>query len=400
MDKFSWKIDSLSKISKARTGYITTPNGIINTPAFIFCATKAALKSITTTDAKKIGTQIILSNTYHLMLQPGSKLIADHGGLHKFMNWSGPMLTDSGGFQIFSLGHGSVSDEIKGRHIESKKNKSLLKINEEGALFKSYLDGKNLLLSPEKSIQIQRDLGADLILVFDECTPFNVDKKYTEKSMQRSHRWAQRSLNSFNSSLNYSPKYGSSGEQRLYGIIQGGVYEDLREESIEFNLNQIDVFGIAIGGSLGSTKEEMYNVVNFTGRKLGVNHPIHLLGIGDPKDIWSLVKAGIDTFDCVSPTRLARHGGALMKNETGKINIYNKQYENKNSPIDKNCLCETCQNFSLSYLHHLFKTNELLGFQLLTLHNIFFMNELMNIIRAAIKKDRLEEAENEWYYKK
>ena len=312
MAKFSWQISSLSKKSNARTGYITTPNGVIKTPAFIFCATKAALKSITTTDAKKIGTQIILSNTYHLMLQPGSKLIADNGGLHKFMNWKGPLLTDSGGFQIFSLGHGSVSDEIKGRRSKSKRNKSLLKIDEEGALFKSYLDGKNHLLSPEKSIQIQRNLGADLILVFDECTPFNVDKTYTEKSMQRSHRWARRSLNSFNSKLNYNPRYGSSGEQRLYGIVQGGVYEDFREESIEFNLNHIDVFGIAIGGSLGSSKEEMYNVVNFTGNKLGANHPIHLLGIGDPKDIWSLVRAGIDTFDCVSPTRLARHGGALM----------------------------------------------------------------------------------------
>ena len=398
MTNFSWKVKKTNKNNKARTGKISTPHGDIETPAFIFCATKAALKSITTTDAKKIGTQIILSNTYHLMLQPGSKLVADHGGLHKFMNWKGPLLTDSGGFQIFSLGHGSVSDEIKGRRNKSKRNKSLLKINEEGALFKSYLDGKNHLLSPEKSIQIQRDLGADLILVFDECTPFNVDKTYTEKSMQRSHRWASRSLNSFNSKLNYNPRCGSSGEQRLYGIVQGGVYEDFREESIEFNLNHIDVFGIAIGGSLGSSKEEMYNVVNFTGNKLGVNYPIHLLGIGDPKDIWNLVKAGIDTFDCVSPTRLARHGGALMKNETGKININNTQYENKNTPIDTNCLCETCQNFSLSYLHHLFKTNELLGLQLLTLHNIFFMNDLMNIIREAIEKDRLEEAEKEWYY--
>ena len=398
MAKFSWQISFLSKKSKARTGYITTPNGVIKTPAFIFCATKAALKSINTSDAKKIGTQIILSNTYHLMLQPGSKLVADHGGLHKFMNWKGPLLTDSGGFQIFSLGHGSVSDEIKGRRNKSKRNKSLLKIDEGGALFKSYLDGTNHLLSPEKSIQIQRDLGADLILVFDECTPFNVDKTYTEKSMQRSHRWARRSLNSFNSKINYNPKYGSSGEQRLYGIVQGGVYEDLREESIEFNLNHIDIFGIAIGGSLGSSKDEMYKVVNFTSNKLGVNHPIHLLGIGDSKDIWRLVKEGVDTFDCVSPTRLARHGGALMRSESGKININNAQFENEKNPIDPTCLCETCQNFSLSYLHHLFKTNELLGLQLLTFHNIFFMNDLMNIIREAIEKDRLEEAEKEWYY--
>ncbi len=398
MTDFSWRIDSVSKRSNARTGSITTPHGEIKTPAFIFCATKAALKSFTTMDAKKNGTQIILSNTYHLMLQPGSTIIAEHGGLHKFMNWKGPMLTDSGGFQIFSLGYGSVADEIKSRRTKSKRKKSLLRIEEEGALFKSYLNGRLHLLTPEKSIKIQRDLGADLILVFDECTPFNVDKRYTEKAMQRSHRWALRSLNSFNSKLNYNSSFGSAGEQRLYGIVQGGIHKDLREESIDFNLNKVNVFGIAIGGSLGSTKQEMHNIVNFTGKKIGFNHPIHLLGIGDPKDIWSLVKSGIDTFDCVNPTRLARHGSALIKSSKGRININNLQYSNNKRPIDLNCICETCKNFSLSYLHHLFKTNELLGLQLLTLHNIFFMNELMKIIREAIEKDKLEEAEQEWYY--
>ena len=184
----------------------------------------------------------------------------------------------------------------------------------------------------------------------------------------------------------------------LYGIVQGGVHKDLREESIDFNLNKVNVFGIAIGGSLGSTKQEMHNIVNFTGKKIGFNHPIHLLGIGDPKDIWSLVKSGIDTFDCVNPTRLARHGSALIKSSKGRININNLQYSNNKKPIDLNCLCETCKNFSLSYLHHLLKTNELLGLQLLTLHNIFFMNKLMKIIRDAIEKDKLEEAEKEWYY--
>jgi len=397
MINFSWKIKSISKKSKARTGIIQTPHGNISTPAFIFCATKAALKSVNTFQAKEAGTQIILSNTYHLMLQPGSKLIADHGGLHNFMNWKGPLLTDSGGFQIFSLGHGSVAEEIKGNRNNSKKKKSLIKIDEEGALFKSYIDGSNYFLTPEKSIEIQRELGADIILVFDECTPFNVDKKYTATSMQRSHRWAQRSLNSFNNKNSFLPSFGSSGKQKIYGIIQGGIYEDLREESIEYNLNNIDVFGIAIGGSLGSTKEQMYKVVNFVGNKLDVHHPVHLLGIGDPKDIWNLVKSGIDTFDCVSPTRLARHGSALIRSKEGKININNSKYKKNTNPIDINCSCNTCRNYSLSYLHHLFKTNEIIGFNLLSLHNIFFMNNLMQIIRRAIEVDQLDEEEMNWY---
>ena len=397
MNKFSWRIKNSAKGSNARTGEILTPHGIIQTPAFIFCATKGALKSFSTVEAKKNNTQIILSNTYHLMLQPGSELIAKHGGLHKFTNWEGPMLTDSGGFQIFSLGHGSVADEIKGRSASGKRNKSLLSINEEGSLFKSYVDGSLKLLSPEKSIEIQRNLGADLILVFDECTPFHVDKSYTESSMKRSHRWANRSLNSFNAKNQFKSGYGSAGEQKLYGIVQGGIYEDLREESIDFNLNKLDVFGIAIGGSLGSSKEEMYKVVNFTALKLGNNHPIHLLGIGDPNDIWSLVKSGIDTFDCVSPTRLARHGTALKKGKLGKLNIKNKDFAVNLSPIDTNCNCSTCSNYSLAYLHHLFKAGELLGLQLITSHNIYFMNNLMKIIRDSIENNSIEQAEREWF---
>ena len=395
MTKFSWRIKKFSTNSKARTGTIFTPHGKIDTPAFIFCATKGALKSFTTKEAKENNTQIILSNTYHLMLQPGSEVIANHGGLHQFINWNGPMLTDSGGFQIFSLGHGSVADEIKGSS-NIKRNKSLLNINEEGSLFKSYVDGAFKLLSPEKSIEIQRNLGADLILVFDECTPFHVDKSYTSSSMKRSHRWATRSYNRFQSNILYKPEFGSAGEQKLYGIVQGGTYDDLREESIDFNINKIDTFGIAIGGSLGSSKEEMYRVVNFTAPKLGNKHPIHLLGIGDPRDIWSLVKSGVDTFDCVSPTRLARHGSALTKDKVGKINIKNKKYANQMSSIDETCNCPTCSNYTLAYIHHLFKAGELLGLQLVTAHNIYFMNKLMSVIRKSIENDNLEQAEKEW----
>ena len=396
MSRFAWKVIKKLKNKNLKLGIISTPHGDIETPAFIFCATKGALKSFSTEDAKKNNTQIILSNTYHLMLQPGSSLIAKHGGLHKFIGWEGPMLTDSGGFQIFSLGYGSVADEIKGRKSNSKIKKTLLNINEEGAIFKSYIDGSNLLLSPEKSINIQRNLGADLIVVFDECTPFNVDKDYTYNSMLRSHKWAIRSINAFNSKLTYNPKEGSAGPQEIYGIVQGGIYKDMREESIDFNLNKINTFGIAIGGSLGSNKEEMQEVVSFTASKLNNDRPVHLLGIGDPIDIWTFVEQGIDTFDCVSPTRLARHGSALVKGRKGKINLKNSKYKNKLKPIDDKCLCYTCKNFTLSYLFHLFASKELLALQLLTNHNVFFMNDLMKTIRDAIKEGNYEYKKKEW----
>ncbi len=399
MSNFVWKIKKKLKNNNARLGVISTPHGDIETPAFIFCATKAALKSFTTRDAKKNKTQIILSNTYHLMLQPGSDLIARHGGLHKFIGWDRPMLTDSGGFQIFSLGNGSVADEIKGRKTNSKIKKTLLNINEEGAIFKSYIDGKNLLLTPEKSIKIQRNLGADLIVVFDECTPFNVDKKYTYNSMLRSHRWSKRSINAFSTNYKYKEKEGSAGQQEIYGIIQGGIYKDMREESIDFNLNKIDTFGIAIGGSLGSTKEEMKEVVNFTAKKLNDKRPVHLLGIGDPIDIWTFVEQGIDTFDCVSPTRLARHGSALVKGKKGKINLKNAKYKENMFPIDSECLCYTCKNFTLSYIYHLFSSQELLALQLLTNHNVFFMNKLMETIRLSIKENNFESKKKEWLAK-
>ena len=396
MTDFNWVIKNQSTTSRARTGIIKTPHGEIETPAFIFCATKAALKSLNIEDAIKSGTQIILSNTYHLMLQPGGEIISKHGGLHKFMNWTGPMLTDSGGFQIFSLGYGSVADEIKSRNLNNKRNKSLLKISEEGALFKSYVDGSNQLLTPEKSISIQRQIGADLILVFDECTPFHADKEYTTLSMERSHRWAKRSVDVFQADQEFGSCCGSAGQQALYGIIQGGIYHDLRDISIKFNLEN-DFFGLAIGGSLGSSKKQMYEVVEYTSSKLSDRKPVHLLGIGDPKDIWSLVKHGIDTFDCVSPTRLARHGAALSKNQDGKINIKNSSNREDLTPLDKACHCLTCTNYSKAYLHHLFKTNELLGFQLLTLHNVYFMNTLMKYIRESINNNKLEEAERKWY---
>jgi len=385
--RFSFEYIRHSFKHRARLGVLRTPHGIIETPAFIFCATKATVKGITAQTLRDTKTQIILSNTYHLMLQPGADVVQKMGGLQKFTAWHGPMLTDSGGFQIFSLGHGSVAQEIKGRR-EMPKNKSLLKITEEGAHFKSHLSGQRYLLTPEKSMEIQRKLGADLIVVLDECTPFHVDKRYTQRSMEMSHRWALRSLAEFD-------RY-SQETQALYGIIQGGVYPDLRQEGIDF-VNSHDFFGHAIGGSLGANQEQMYEVVSITAPKLAEQRPIHLLGIGGIRDIFEGVKHGIDTFDCVHPTRLARHGGALVKGGIKEhINLRNASFALDQDPIQLGCECSTCTSYTKGYIHHLLKAQELLAMILITTHNIHFMNTLMDAIRRAIAQDRLEEEQDQW----
>lgn len=303
---FSFQLGTVSSSSKARTGLVTTPHGTIETPNFCFCATKAAMKTVTPEQLRQEGSQFILSNTYHLMLTPGSEIVERMGGLQKFTAWRGPMLTDSGGYQIFSMGFGSVSSEIKGKRDTEKMgwNQTLLAIDEQGATFRSYVDGTIHHLTPERSMDIQRQLGADLIVVLDECTPFNVDKKYTEDSMHRSHRWALRSLKAFAST--------HTGTQALYGIIQGGVYRDLRDESAAF-INKHAFFGTAIGGSLGASKADMHDIVAYTRSKVRDDRPVHLLGIGGVRDIFHGVRQGIDTFDCVHPTRLGRHGGVLVK---------------------------------------------------------------------------------------
>jgi queuine tRNA-ribosyltransferase len=394
---FSFDILSRSRLSKARCGKLVTPHGIVETPAFIFCATKAAIKGASPQNMREENTQIILSNTYHLMLQPGPEVVAHMGGLHSFMSWEGPILTDSGGFQIFSLGHGSVAEEVKGRRLHSRP-KSLLKINEEGATFKSYIDGTRHTLTPEKSIQVQQALGADLIVVLDECTPFHVDKSYTEQSMHLSHRWAERSLKEF--------QKGSSGIQALYGIIQGGVYPDLRKISAEF-VNTLPFFGHAVGGSLGANKAQMAEVIDMAMECLNPSRPVHLLGIGGISDIFYGVQQGIDTFDCVHPTRLARHGGALVPlsvwhsleaNPRGReaLNLRNARFRKDSRPIDETCGCQTCQNFSRAYLHHLLKAGEFLAMHALTLHNVHFMNRLLKRIREAIVTDTLQEEKKRW----
>lgn len=393
---FSFTITKTASSSRARLGELSTPHGIIQTPAFIFCATKAALKSVRPVEAKNIHTQIILSNTYHLMINPGADLIQKMGGLHRFMRWDGPMLTDSGGFQIFSLGHGSVASEIKGKRTTSRP-KTLLHISEEGAFFKSYLDGSRHHLTPEKSIEVQVKLGADLIVVLDECTPFHVSKTYTASSMERSHRWETRSLKEF--------QRRDTGSQALYGIIQGGIYEDLRRESTSF-VNSHPFFGHAIGGSLGSSKEQMYEVVHFTASLLAKQRPIHLLGIGGIRDIFEGVRSGIDTFDCVHPTRLARHGGVFVpafileaegEDPTSEhLNLRKARFKEDPAPIDSTCPCPTCQTVSRSYLHYLIKAKETVVLEYLTLHNMTFMNRLLTAIREAISQNTLDATQKKW----
>jgi len=397
-DQFAFAFSSPSPLHHGRLGVLRTPNGTLETPAFIFCATKASLKGLHANQLKEAGCQIILSNTYHLMLQPGSDLVADLGGLHDFMGWQGPMLTDSGGFQIFSLGHGSVASEIKGNR-SAKRTPNVCRITEAGATFKSYLDGSMHTLTPERSIQVQHQLGADLILVLDECTPFHVEKSYTRDSMHLSHRWALRSLNAFHQL--------ETNAQALYGIVQGGVYPDLRAESANFVSSQ-PFFGHAIGGSLGASKAQMTEVVGMAMNHLDRNRPIHLLGIGGLRDIFKGVQQGIDTFDCVHPTRLARHGGALIQphywesaqepfHQKEHINLKKACFKQDASPIDATCPCATCQTYSRAYLHHLIKAGELLAMSALTLHNVTFMNRYMQAIRQHLKTNTLHQVPQHWF---
>ncbi|MDR1475332.1 MAG: tRNA guanosine(34) transglycosylase Tgt [Holosporales bacterium] len=378
----------------ARAGIIKCPHGTIKTPAFIFCGTKASVKGMFPDQLSNAGTQIILSNTYHLMLQPGAETIKKMGGLHKFMGWDGPLLTDSGGFQIFSLGHGSVSDEIKRRGRTDRKP-TLVSITDDGAVFKSYIDGGDEYLTPEKSVEIQRKLGADFILALDECTPYHTSYEYTLISTSRSHRWEAKSFEEF---LKHN-----DGAQSIYGIVQGGVYPELRKQSAHF-VNGSPFFGIAIGGTLGSVKRQMYDIVGSTVSELDKSRPIHLLGIGGIGDILTNVEAGIDTFDCVSPTRIARHGAAFVypssrdNKDREHINLKRFQYKHDEDPIQPGCACCTCKHFSRAYLHHLIKSNEMLALQAITLHNVAFINSLMSSIRDAICSGVFDKLKDDWKY--
>jgi tRNA-guanine transglycosylase len=377
-----FKILKKSKESKARLGLIKTAHGQIATPAFLPVATQATIKSLTPADLKEIGFPALLCNTYHLYLRPGEKIIQKLGGLHQFMNWSGPIITDSGGFQVFSLGFalehgvGKIAGSFPGRIEQPKKpvRQKLAKIDEQGVAFKSHLDGSRHRLTPQKSIQIQEALGADIILAFDECTSPLSTKQYTQRAMERTHDWAKICL-----------KTKKRKDQFLFGIIQGGQWQDLRIKSAQF-ISQLPFDGLAIGGSLGKTKKDMFKILDWVIPETPEQKPRHLLGIGQPEDLIEAVKRGIDLFDCVYPTRLARHGTFLTSK--GELNILNSSYRTDRNPIMKTCACYTCRNFSRAYLHHLFKAKEMLGPRLATFHNLWFIFQLMKKIREDIRNGK------------
>jgi queuine tRNA-ribosyltransferase len=365
----------------ARAGVIHTPHGEVRTPAFVPLASTATVKSLLATEVADLGYDMVLGNTFHLFIQPGHELIAELGGLHEFMGWRRPIITDSGGYQVFSMGHGSVAEEIK--RSRERHTSMVISIAEEGVRFRSYADGRERFMGPETSMEVQAALGADIALAFDECTPFHVERDYTASSMERTHRWLDRCVA-------WCRENAPPG-QLLYGIVQGGVYEDLRAESAEYVVSS-GVPGIAIGGSLGQNKEQMREVVEWSLAPLPEDRPRHLLGIGDVDDIVHNVRAGIDTFDCATPTRLARHGTALVHDPARRwrLDLTKGVHRTSTDPIDADCPCPACREHTRAYLHYLSRVNELTAKRLLTLHNLTFMERLMRGLREAIQEGRYE----------
>jgi queuine tRNA-ribosyltransferase len=367
--------------SLARTGTLHLAHGEVQTPAFVPLATRGAVKTLEPRDIAALGYQLILGNTFHLLLAPGPELIAKMGGLRRFMRWEGAIITDSGGFQVFSMGYGSVADEIKGRARRAAGGGSILSINEDGVRFRSYLDGSEKLLSPETSMSVQAALGSDIALVLDECTPFHVSREYTARSMERTHRWLERCLI-------WQAEHGPA-HQVVYGIIQGGVEHDLRLESAAaVAASACD--GIAIGGSLGQDKSQMYEVVSWSTSEVerhAPERPRHLLGIGDIDDLIECVQLGVDTFDCALPTRLGRHGLALVPDPAARwrLDLAKSEWRESEAPILDGCPCPACSGgFSRAYLRYLLRAGEITALRLVTLHNLTFVAGVMEDLRAAI----------------
>lgn len=358
MTNFSFKINASD--GKARTGVVTTAHGEIRTPAFMPVGTAATVKAMLPESVKSTGADIILGNTYHLMLRPTAERIARLGGLHKFMNWHGPILTDSGGFQVMSLSQ-------------------IRKIKEDGVEFQSHIDGSKHMLSPERSMEIQHLLGSDITMIFDECTPYPATHAEVDKSMQLSLRWAQRSKNAFQKRDGYG----------LFGIVQGGIYEDLRQESAN-GLIDMDFDGYAIGGlAVGEGQELMFKTLDYTSPMLPTDKPRYLMGVGKPSDIVGAVARGVDMFDCVLPTRSGRNGQAFTRN--GVVNITNSQYTDDTAPLDSECKCPACKDYTRAYIQHLVKSKEILGAMLMTWHNLQYYQDLMTEIRQAIANGSFRE---------
>jgi queuine tRNA-ribosyltransferase len=373
---FRFEILHSSTKSRARLGRIHTPHGIINTPNFVAVGTNGTLKALDNKTVDSIGLELMFCNTYHLLLQPGTEIVRRAGGLHRFIHRSLPIITDSGGFQVFSLNYGSVVDELKS-HGMKKKDGHVLKINEEGVLFRSYRDGKLISLTPESSILAQKDLGADIIIPFDELPPYHIGPEKLKESLDRTHRWEKRSL---------EQHLKNPQKQAIYAVIHGGVDPQLRQESVQY-LTKLPFDGFAIGGSLGKTKPEMIGMLQTLMPQLPQDQPNHLLGIGDLESLTACVPLGIDTFDSSYPTRAARHG--LLLTKEGGVRIAKGAYAQHFAPIEQECTCWTCRHFSLAYLHHLFKAGELTAYALATVHNLHFMVKLMRDYRQAIGEDRL-----------
>ncbi len=401
MESFGFKIEKQLDRKLGRAGVLTTPHGKINTPAFVVVGTKATVKALSPEQVESLGAEVVLGNTYHLYLQPGEKIMKEAGGIGKFMNWKGPTMTDSGGFQVFSLGaayglklskfgksgrsDSSKSDlgkkvskitSVEDLHDDAPKKDTanLAKIDEDGVTFKSHKDGSMHRFTPERSIEIQHHIGADMIFAFDECTSPEASYEYQKEAMDRTHRWAERSLSAH--------KKLESDKRALFGIVQGGRFEDLRRESAR-TISKMDFDGFGIGGSF--EKKDIDAAVEWVNGILPPEKPRHLLGIGEPIDLFAAVEYGCDLFDCVAPTRIARNGSLFTAH--GKINILNARFVKDFGPIDEGCKCYTCTNFTRAYLSHLFRENEILGLTLASIHNLFFIVNLVKKMRQAIFDD-------------
>jgi queuine tRNA-ribosyltransferase len=406
----TFTIEGRERDCSARAGLLRTAHGVVHTPAFVPLATKATVKGLLPEEVAGLGYEMVFGNTFHLLLNPGVEVIENLGGLHRFMGWNRPIITDSGGFQVFSMGHGKVSDEIKGSRQRARTEGSqapdggeragaVLAIDEEGVRFRSYVDGRELCLTPERSMAVQAGLGSDIALAFDECTPFHAPRAYTEASTERTHRWLERSLS-------WHRTHAPAG-QLLYGIVQGGVFEELRRASARI-VARSGCDGIAIGGSLGSSKPQMYEVVGFALGELEGEHelfPRHLLGVGEVDDLIRGVELGIDTFDCAMPTRLGRHGSALVADSglgdggarQWRIDLAKAHWTDDERPLQAECPCPACSSgFSRAYLSYLVRAKELTAVRLLSAHNLAFVALLMRELRRAILDGRLREVAASW----
>ena len=394
MSPIKFTIEKKLKGGLGRAATLETPHGKIETPAFVPVGTKATVKALTPSQLKEIGAEVVLANTYHLYLEPGDEMIKEAGGLNEFMSWSGPTMTDSGGFQVFSLGAAygkNISKVAKGdapllleESKEARDNLTLVNIDHDGVMFKSNIDGSTHYFTPEKSVDVQHNIGADIIFAFDECTSPAEPIGYQKEALDRTHRWARRSLAHHLGSEN-------AGRQALFGIVQGGRHEDLRKESARI-IGEMDFDGFGIGGSFA--KEDMTTAVEWVNGVLPDNRPRHLLGIGEPEDLFGAIQNGCDLFDCVAPTRIARNGSLYTKK--GKINILNAQFVRDFSAPDPGCECYTCQNFTRAYLSHLFRAKEILANTLASIHNLYFIINLVKNIRRSILDDKFTDIKEDF----